>query len=202
MLKIQNALLDTNNIIINKNKHKKKQILLVDTKRRHIDYLAKINNRTTDNHEDLSHFLVTKTGEVFQIIDDNLTINTFNKPRIDNKVIKIAIENLGWLQKNSITGIYNNWIGDPYRLNPHSENWRNYFFWDKYTEKQEQSLNELCEFLCEKHKITRQIVESQKYIKTADKLIGIVCKSNYDINHTDINKSFNFNNVCKNQIEF
>lgn len=201
MSRIQNALLETNNIIISKNKHKKKQILLVDTKRRYNDYLTKINNRITDNHEDLPHFLVTKAGEVFQIIDDNLTINTFNNPRIDNKTIKIAVENLGWLQKNAITGIYNNWIGDPYRLPPHSENWRNYFFWDKYTEKQEQALNELCKILCEKHKIPNQIVESQKYIKTANKIIGIVCKSNYDINHTDINKSINFYNICKNQIE-
>lgn len=201
MLKIQSELQETNNIIIDKNKHKKKQILLFDTKRRYVDYLAKIYNRITDNHEDLPHFLITKTGEVLQIIDDKLTINTFKNPRIDNKIIKIAIENLGWLQKNTITGIYNNWVGDPYRITPHSENWRNYFFWDAYTEKQEQALHELCEYLCEKHDIPFQIVGSQKYTKTANKLNGIVCKSNYDINYTDINKSFNFNTICTNQIE-
>jgi hypothetical protein len=71
-------------------------------------------------------------------------------------MIKIAIENLGWLNKNTITGVLNNWIGDPYRSEPHIRNWRNHYFWDKYGETQLLSLSNLCDGLCDKHKISKQ----------------------------------------------
>jgi hypothetical protein len=99
---------------------------------------------------------------------------------------------LGWLNKNTITGILHNWIGDPYRSEPHIRNWRNYYFWDKYGETQLDSLAELCEHLCDKHEIYKQTVPSQGYLENASNFNGIVCKSNFASIYTDINPSFNF----------
>lgn len=77
----------------------------------------------------------------------------------------MQFENLGWLNKNTITGVLNNWIGDPYRSEPYIKNWRNYYFWDPYTEIQMNSLSDLCEDLSEEHSIFKQTVPSNGYLE-------------------------------------
>lgn len=193
MLEIFNVeTLDTNQLNIHKRKSKKTQILLYDTQRRVDDFINKIKYRKNGKYEDVPHFVVSKLGMVYQLFDTNYSSNTFDNPKIDRKQIKIAVENLGWLNKNTITGILHNWIGDPYRSEPHIRNWRNYYFWDKYGETQLNSLAELCEHLCEKHSIYKQTVPSQGYLEKASNFNGIICKSNFASIYTDINPSFNF----------
>jgi N-acetyl-anhydromuramyl-L-alanine amidase AmpD len=160
-------ILDKKKLNVTKKKTKKSQIFLYDTQRRLDDFLNKIKYRNNGEYEDVPHFVVSKLGVIYQLFDTNHTSNTFNDPTIDKKQIKIAIENLGWLNKNTITGVLNNWIGDPYRSEPHIKNWRNYYFWDSYTDSQMSSLAELCEDLCEKHLIFKQIVPSQGYMERA-----------------------------------
>lgn len=184
--------IDSQELNIHKRKSKKTQILLYDTQRRVDDFINKIKYRKNGKYEDVPHFVVSKLGMVYQLFDTNHSSNTFDDPKIDRKQIKIAIENLGWLNKNTITGILHNWIGDPYRSEPHVRNWRNYYFWDKYGETQLNSVSELCEMLCEKHDIFKQTVPSQGYLENASNFKGIICKSNFSSIYTDINPSFNF----------
>ena len=173
-------------------KSKKTQIFLYDTQRRTDDFLSKLKYRKNGKYEDVPHFIVSKLGVVYQLFDTDFSSNTSNDPKIDKKMIKIAIENLGWLNKNTITGILNNWIGDPYRGEPYIRNWRNYYFWDVYPEIQMESLSNLCNILCDEHSIFKQVVPSQGYMEKASNFRGIVCKSNFSSIYTDINPSFNF----------
>jgi N-acetyl-anhydromuramyl-L-alanine amidase AmpD len=191
MLTIHNVE-NLDNINITKKKSKKTQIFLYDTQRRVDDFINKIRYRKDGTYDDIPHFIVSKLGIVYQLFDTNYSSVTFNDPNIDRKMIKIAIENLGWLNKNTITGVLNNWIGDPYRSEPHIRNWRNYYFWDKYDENQLETLNKLCEHICETHNIFKQVVPSQGYLENITKFKGIVCKSNFSNIYTDINPSFNF----------
>ena len=184
--------LDRNKLKVTKRKSKKTQILLYDTQRRIDDFVQKLKHRRNGNYEEIPHFIVSKLGMVYQVFDSNYTSVMFNNPSIDRKQIKIAVENLGWLNKNTITGLYSNWIGDPYRSEPHIKNWRNHYFWDKYNDVQMDKVSELCEFLCEKHEIFKQHVPSQGYFESIIKFNGIVCKSNFSNIYTDINPSFNF----------
>jgi hypothetical protein len=193
MLEIHNVeTLDKGNLNVVKKKSKKTQILLYDTHRRADDFINKLKYRRNGNYNDIPHFVVSKLGMVYQIFDTDHHSVTFNDVKSDKKMIKIAIENLGWLNKNTITGFLSNWIGDPYRSEPYIKNWRNHFFWDKYSEIQLKSLVELCEFLCEKHNIDNQIVPSQGFFEKAINFKGIICKSNFSSIYTDINPSFNF----------
>jgi hypothetical protein len=195
--------IDDSKLNIKKRKFKKTQILLYDTQRRIDDFVNKLKHRKNGNYDDIPHFIVSKLGMVYQVFDSNHSSNTFDNPKVDNKMIKIAIENLGWLNKNSITGILNNWIGDPYRSDPHIRNWRNYYFWDKYNEDQLKSLSELCEKLCDEHGIFKQTVPSQGYLENISNFRGIICKSNFSSIYTDINPSFNlgvfFNKTNENE---
>lgn len=193
MLTIQDVeVFDKKNLNYKKTKVKKSQILLCDTHRRITDYIHMIKYRRNGKYDDIPHYIVSKMGDVYQIMDTNYYSATFSDPKIDRKIIKIAIENIGWLNKNTMNGMLNNWIGDPYRNDPYIRNWRGHFFWDKYPEEQLEVLNQLCNELCDKHNIEKQIVPSQGYFNQASKFNGVACKSNYSDIYTDINPSFNF----------
>ncbi len=111
--------LDKKKLNVIRKKSKKSQIFLYDTQRRLDDFISKIKYRKNGEYDDVPHFVVSKLGMVYQLFDTNHSSITFNDPKISKKQIKIAIENLGWLNKNTITGVLNNWIGDPYRSEPY-----------------------------------------------------------------------------------
>lgn len=193
MLEIHRVdVLDDFKLNISKRRTKKKQILLHDTLRRADDYISKLKYRFNGEYEEIPHFIVTKLGTIYQIFDTDFSSKTFDDPSVDKQFIKIAIENLGWLHKNTITGFLNNWIGDPYRAEPFVRNWRNYYFWDRYNDNQLKSVNMLCEYLCDLHDIPKEIVPSSGYLENIVKFKGVVCKSNFSNIYTDINPSFNF----------
>ena len=194
-------ILDNINLNLVRKKSKKTQIFLYDTQRRLDDFINKIKYRKNGFYEDIPHYVVSKLGMVYQLFDTNHSSNTFNNPNIDKKQIKIAIENLGWLNKNTITGVLNNWIGDPYRAEPHIRTWRNYHFWDKYNDVQLNSLSNLCSHICETNNIYKQIVPSQGFMENVTNFKGIVCKSNFSNIYTDINPSFNFRVLFNNEKE-
>jgi N-acetyl-anhydromuramyl-L-alanine amidase AmpD len=193
--------IDRDNLNVVKRKSKKTQIFLYDTQRRVDDFVNKIKYRRNGLYSDIPHFVVSKLGMVYQLFDTNHSSETFGDSKMDKKMVKIAIENLGWLNKNTITGVLNNWIGDAYRSEPHIRNWRNYYFWDKYNETQLQSLSELCNMLCEKHEIPKQVVPSQGFLENVSNFKGIVCKSNFSNIYTDINPSFDFRILFNNAKE-
>jgi N-acetyl-anhydromuramyl-L-alanine amidase AmpD len=193
MLEIQNAeSLNDIQLNINKRKSKKTQIFLYDTQRRVDDFIMKLKYRNNGKYDDIPHYIITKQGNVLKIFDTNHSSKTFSVKH-DNKQIKIALENLGWLNKNTITGVLYNWIGDPYRAEPFIKKWRNYYFWDPYSNEQINALIDLCKDICKEHSIPYHTVPSQGYISNAIKFTGIVCKSNFLNIYTDINPSFNFN---------
>jgi len=199
MLEIQNVEnLNNVKLNINKRKTKKTQIFLYDTQRRVDDFIMKLKYRNNGKYEDIPHYIITKQGKILKIFDGNYSSKTFGV-KWDNKQIKIALENLGWLNKNTITGILYNWIGDPYRSEPFTKKWRNHYFWDPYTKEQLNSLVELCKDICVEYSIPYQTVPSQGYLSNVIKFTGIVCKSNFLNIYTDINPSFDFNIFYKDE---
>ena len=194
MLEILDAeVFNLNNLNYKKRKYKKTQILLYDTKRRVDDFIKMLKYRRNGKHEDIPHFCITKTGKVYKLIEPEYMTKTFGDTSIDKKQIKIAIENLGWLNKNTIMGTYSNWINDVYRGEPHLRGWRGYFYWDTYTKEQLTALANLCFILCIHYDIPYQTVPSSGYFENAKNFNGIVSKSNFSDIYTDINPSFNFN---------
>jgi hypothetical protein len=193
MLTIQNAdVLDEKKLNVTRRKTKKTQILLYDTQRRLDDFMSKLKYRKNGRYGDIPHFVVSKLGVVYQIFNTDYSSATFNDPNLDKRQIKIAVENLGWLNKNTINGLMTNWVGDPYRSEPYIRNWRERFYWDTYTEQQMLSLSLLCDHICDKHNISKRAVPSQGFIENVPNFKGIVCKSNFSNIYTDINPSFNF----------
>lgn len=178
---------------VSKRKTKKKQIFLYDTNRRLDDYIMKLIYRRNKKYDDIPHYIISKTGQIIKVFDTKYSSITFYDPSIDKFMVKIAMENLGWLNKNTITGVLHNWIGDPYRLKPFEKKWRDYYYWDPYTEEQINAVILLCKDICKEHNIPYLTVPSQGYLSNIRKFNGIVCKSNFLNIYTDINPSFDFN---------
>ena len=182
-----------------KKRSKKTQILLVYTQRRFDNYINKLKYRDNGNYNQIPHYVITKLGVVHMLNKCEYSSNVFFNNKLDKRIIVIAIENLGWLTKNTINGILHNWIGDTYRGEPFIKEWRGKYYWDSYTNEQIQSISILCNEICDKYNIEKNVPNSNGFFENASKFKGILCKSNFSTIYTDINPSFNFKKIFQNE---
>ena len=111
-----------------------------------------------------------------------------------HKIISIILENQGWLQKDLITNEYFNWVGNIYNKNKDvfEKRWRGFTYWDSYSEKQIISCANLIKYLCEEYNIPKKCVGHNTYIDGVEYFEGIVYRSNYHKECTDLNPSWDF----------
>jgi N-acetyl-anhydromuramyl-L-alanine amidase AmpD len=177
---------------------KKHQIILTHTSRNINDYLQSLKFRFNGDFKRIPNYIITREGKILQLLGNSEHSEYFKDPNINRNSIIISLENLGWLQKEPLTDYYINWIGDIYKGNVFEKKWRDYFFWQPYTEEQVKTTSSLCGKLLKDMKIKSQIVEHNTKIVGIEKYIGIVSKSNFDMNYTDLSPAFNFNELLKN----
>jgi len=182
---------------LGKNKDKR-QIILCHTSREAGEYLASLKFRYNEKYDKIPHYVITKSGETLKLLIDSGYSNFFDDEDINRNSIIICLENLGWLEKKPLTNLYINWKGGIYNDKPYEKKWRDYFFWDSYTEEQIKSLTELCEKLCNDFQIEKKSSGHNTKINGIKEFNGIVSRSNYDERFTDLNPSFNFEKFLKN----
>jgi len=168
----------------------KNKIILVNTFRDVKNYLMSLKYRHNGHYNKIPNYIVTKKGDVLKLLDD-LDYSSFFKDKIlNNNSIVIAIENLGWIEKNKETGFNNNWIGDIYNGEPYYKRWRDYDYWDVYTDSQMESLSLLCSQICDKMKINKKFIGHNTKTDSYLKFNGILSRSNIFKTYTDISPSF------------
>ena len=177
---------------------KKHQIILTHTSRHINDYLQSLKFRFNGSFKRIPNYIITREGKIIQLLGNTEHSEYFKDPNINRNSIIVSLENLGWLQKEPLTDHYINWIGDIYNGKVFEKKWRDYFFWQPYTEEQIKGTSSLCEKLLKEMKIKSQIVEYNTKIAGIEKFIGVVSKSNFDTNYTDLSPAFNFNELLKN----
>ena len=105
----------------------------------------------------------------------------------------IEIENMGWFKKDSMVDRYVDWLGNSYKKNNEevlNKRWRNYTYWDRYTDKQFQSLTELLKELCQKYNISKDFIGHNVFDDNVDLFKGITFRSNYYQESTDVSPAF------------
>ena len=132
------------------NNSDKNQIILVHTSRKIEEYLTSLKYRHNGNYNKIPHYVISREGRIIQLLEDQDYSELFNDPTYDNRSIVISLENLGWLEKEPLKNHYINWIGNIYKEKIVDKKWRDYFFWQPYTEIQMDSLAELCKNLSKK----------------------------------------------------
>ena len=176
---------------------KKHQIILTHTSRNINDYLQSLKFRFNGDFKRIPNYIITREGKIIQLLGNTEHSEYFKDPNINRNSIIISLENLGWLQKEPLTDHYINWIGDIYKGDVFEKKWRDYFFWQPYTETQVDNLGLLCKELFENVKIKPQIVEHNTKISGIEKYCGIVTKSNFSVDYTDVSPAFKFNELLK-----
>lgn len=179
-----------------KNKNKK-QIILCNTSRPSEEYLATLKHRYNGNYKKIPNYLITKEGKILSLLEDDAYSNFFKDNEINRNSIIVMIENLGWLTKVPIENHFVNWIGEFHEGKPYEKKWREKIFWEKYTEKQFESLVEISKKLLKKFSINKTFIGHNTKVDGIKIFNGIVCRSNYDNKYTDPNPSFNFDEFRK-----
>ena len=180
---------------------KKHQIILTHTSRNLGEYLMMLKYRYNGNFKRIPNYVVTRDGEILKLLENNEHTEFFPEPNINRNSIIISLENLGWLQKEPLTDHYINWIGDIYNGKVFERKWREYFFWQPYTDKQLDSTALLCNKLFGELSIKKQIIEHNTKIVGIEKYEGVVTKSNFDIQFTDVSPAFKLDELLK-KIEY
>ena len=177
---------------------KKRQIILAHTSRNINDYLQSLKFRFNGDFKRIPNYIITREGKIIQLLGNTEHSEYFKDPNINRNSIIISLENLGWLQKEPLTDHYINWIGDIYKGEVFKKKWRDYFFWQPYTDTQIKNLGLLCKELFEVVNIKPQIIEHNTKINGIEKYYGVVTKSNFSIDYTDVSPAFEFNELLKN----
>ena len=176
---------------------KKKQIILTHTSRNIKDYVSAIKHRYNGKYDKIPNFLIGRDGVIYRLIPENGYTNYFPNLNVNRNSIIISLENLGWLEKIPLTEHYVNWNGDIYKEQVFEKKWRDYFFWQPYTTEQINSCAELCKELTTEFSIDKKCVGHNTRIEGIERFDGIVSKSNFDSDYTDLSPAFNFENFLK-----
>jgi len=174
---------------LGKQKNKNK-IILINTFRDIKGYLVSLKYRHNGEYDKIPNYVITKKGEILRLLGDTGYSNLFDDKLLKYNSIVIAIENLGWLEKNQDRGMNINWIGDIYNGEPYYKKWRDYDFWDVYTDAQMNSLASLCSEICDRMKINKKFIGHNIKTDINLKFNGILSRSNIYKSYTDVSPSF------------
>ena len=180
----------------------KTQIILTHTSRDDEEYLTSLKYRMNGKFPRIPHYVVAKDGSVIQTLSEEQYSDFFYYSQINEQSIIVSLENLGWLEKVPLKDQYTNWIGNIYKGAPYEKKWRDYFLWEPYTEAQMLSTAELCIKIVNKHNIEKKSVGHNTLINGIENHGGIVSRSNYNDDFTDVSPAFNFDrfvNYIKNE---
>ena len=176
---------------------KKKQIILCHTSREVKEYLTSLKLRYNGKFDKIPNYIITREGKILQLLSDDSHTNFFQESNINKNSIIICLENLGWLEKKPLTNYYINWKGSIYNQQVYEKKWRDYFFWQPYTDLQIKSTADLCNQLISDYKIDKRCIGHNVKIDGISEFEGIVTRSNFNSNFTDLNPSFNFETFRK-----
>lgn len=168
----------------------KKQIVIGSSLRKNGNHIIRLQHKEFGKSKRWNTFTITREGKIYQHFDDELHSNFLDIKNGDKQSISIILENMGSLFKTT-TDDYINWIGEKCDKELVIEkNWMGYRFWEKYTENQINSLIFLTKMMCNKHNIPKELIDFNHYHENIVKFRGIVYRSNYIENSSDVNPSF------------
>jgi hypothetical protein len=176
---------------------KKHQIILTHTSRNLSEYLQSLKYRYNGDFKRIPNYIISREGKILKLLDNQEHTNFFKEPNINRNSVIICLENLGWLQKEPLTDHYVNWIGDIYKGKVYEKKWRDYYFWQPYTEKQVNATADLCKEIFKNMVINSTIIGHNTKINGVHKFEGVVTRSNFTTDKTDLSPAFNFEEFLK-----
>lgn len=177
--------------------HEKTQIVIGRSLRKKSYHITRLQQQEFGRSKKWNTYSITRSGEIYQHYDDKFYSDFLDIKDADVKSISIVLENMGSLFETK-TGEYINWLTemcDPALVV--ENNWRGYRYWEKFTDNQMKSVSELCLYLCKKHNIPNICIDFDHYHKDIINFKGIVFRSNYLENSSDVNPNFDIESFNK-----
>jgi len=176
-----------------KAKYDKTQIILAGSLRKDNLHINRLKHKDGGNGKSWCTYTISREGKIFQHYDPKYYSDYMGNKEIDKKSISIVLENMGMLFYDYETSKYLNWVHDvcPEEL-MYERKWNGHTYWEQYTEKQYNSTVELCKFLIKEFDIELDCLGFNVYYENTLKYEGIVTRSNYNSDYTDLNPSFDF----------
>lgn len=174
----------------------KTQIVIATSLRKKNYHITRLRHKEIGNAKRWNTFTIDRKGKIFQHYDDIFHSDFLGVKIGDKQSISIVLENMGCLVESNNN--YINWINE--KCDPDSvgkKKWLGYDYWEIFSDNQLKSLHELCNVLCEKHNIPKKVIEFMHYHKDIHKFKGIVFRSNYIDDSSDINPLFNLTKFIK-----
>jgi len=176
-----------------KTKTVKTQIVLGVSLRKKDYHITRLKHKDYGKTKKWNCFTISRDGMVHQHYDEKYYTDFLGIKEGDKKSISIVLENMGNLFKTS-DGKFMNWLNEYCPVECVGEyDWSNNNYWETFDDKQINSLVELCLMLCDKHGIPKKCFETHHHHKNISKFSGIVFRSNYIEDSSDINPLFNIN---------
>jgi hypothetical protein len=174
-------------------KHKKRQIILAGSLRSEHNHIVHLQHKKYGKSKQWNTFTISREGDVYQHFDPACYSDFMGIKEVDKHSISIVLENMGMVFYDYDSNKYLNWIHEECDEDLiYEQNWKNSRYWEKYTDVQFEATIELCHMLCSKYKVPLDSLGFNAYHEHADKFEGILCRSNFDHDYSDLNHSFDF----------
>lgn len=178
----------------------KTQIVIGTSLRKDHNHIIRLQHKDYGETKKWNTYTVSRDGVVYQHFDGKFYSDFLNIKEADKKSISIIIENMGCLFKTQ-NDKYINWLNEVSDEDKVvNKTWLGYNFWEMFTDKQLESIALLCKDLCEEYNIPKVCMDFHHYHKDTIKFRGIVFRSNYIEDSSDINPLFDitkFNEALK-----
>ena len=185
-----------------KNQSPKTQIVLATSLRKDSYHITRLLHKEFGKTKKWNTYTISRNGLIYNHYDPKHHSDFLGIKEGDKQSVSIVLENMGCLSE-TINGEYVNTINEVCdKSNVVERKWLDYNYWEQFTDAQITSTVELCKELCEKYGIPKILIDFHHYHKDTTKFRGIVFKSNYIENSSDINPLFDigkFNEMLHNE---
>ena len=182
--------------------NEKKQIVIGHSLSSDMKFFDGWLNRINGKYKKTTPFTIDLNGKIYQHYSPNNHSDFLGYEPHDLKTIPILLVNQGWLIKDIVNNRFLDWVGNIYdeKSDVVEKRWRSHSYWSPYPKKQINSLIKLIDHLCDEFSIDKKVIGHNTQVNEVDKFNGIVFRSNYNKNVTDLSPAFDYNNF-KQKIE-
>jgi len=201
-LRINNTTYSTNEINRYKTQVAKTQIVIGTSLRKNSNHIIRLQHKDYSKTKKWNTYTISRNGKIYEHYNPKYHTDFLGIKEIDKKSISIVLENMGCLFKTE-DGRYINWLNEICdNKNVVEKSWLGYTNWEKITDNQIKNTIELCKHLCNEFGIPKTIIEFHHYHKDISKFRGIIFRSNYIEDSSDINPFLDiekFNQMLNNE---
>jgi len=174
----------------------KNKIILCNSFSKNMEFANGWVLRQGGEYKNTTAFSIDRDGTIYQHFNPKYYAHIVSEGEINEESIGITLVNEGWLDMIE-SGELINIRGQKYESDEGFINqyWRAYNEWVTYTEEQYISLSELIMYLSKKYNIYSKVISHNTKIKNPNIMNGVLTRSNFDKESTDVSPAFDFNKL-------